>query len=205
MPLVTSGVDNGNLRELALARMEDFGTKVYHAMHCCAENTVSRCAHARSRNSGDSSQSQAVLGTWRSSLLLTHQLELIRRDYTANGGWETFLSYEDPELDVLVGLLRLRKCSAAAYRPELKVWAFCILPSDWFAGALLHCARAACVWKRGASEVARSLEVPASGVICFVRTVADCQGFGTLLMEEAERIAREEHGSIKIAVISGAK
>ena len=25
------------------------------------------------------------------------QVELIRRDYTANGGWETFLSYEDPE------------------------------------------------------------------------------------------------------------
>lgn len=29
------------------------------------------------------------------------------------------------------------------------------------------------------------------------------QGFGTLLMEEAERIAREEHGSFKLAVISG--
>lgn len=29
------------------------------------------------------------------------------------------------------------------------------------------------------------------------------QGFGTLLMEEAERIAKEEHGSIKLAVISG--
>lgn len=29
------------------------------------------------------------------------------------------------------------------------------------------------------------------------------QGFGMLLMEEAERIAREEHGSKKIAVISG--
>lgn len=29
------------------------------------------------------------------------------------------------------------------------------------------------------------------------------QGFGMLLMEEAERIAREEHGSHKIAVISG--
>ena len=29
------------------------------------------------------------------------------------------------------------------------------------------------------------------------------QGFGTLLMEEAERIAIEEHGSRKIAVISG--
>lgn len=29
------------------------------------------------------------------------------------------------------------------------------------------------------------------------------QGIGTLLMEEAERIAREEHGSRKLAVISG--
>lgn len=29
------------------------------------------------------------------------------------------------------------------------------------------------------------------------------QGFGMLLMEEAERIAREEHSSTKIAVISG--
>ena len=31
------------------------------------------------------------------------------------------------------------------------------------------------------------------------------QGFGMLLMEEAERIAKEEHGSWKIAVISGIK
>ncbi len=30
-----------------------------------------------------------------------------------------------------------------------------------------------------------------------------CQGFGTLLMNEAARIAKEEHGSWKIAVISG--
>lgn len=29
------------------------------------------------------------------------------------------------------------------------------------------------------------------------------QGYGTLLMEEAERIARQEHGSVKLAVISG--
>ncbi len=29
------------------------------------------------------------------------------------------------------------------------------------------------------------------------------QGFGMLLMEEAERIATEEHGSHKISVISG--
>ena len=47
-------------------------------------------------------------------------MELLRRDYTANGGWETFLSYEDPEKDILIGLLRLRKCSEeGTFRPEL--------------------------------------------------------------------------------------
>ena len=47
-------------------------------------------------------------------------MELLRRDYTANGGWETFLSYEDPEQDILVGLLRLRKCSEeGTFRSEL--------------------------------------------------------------------------------------
>ena len=40
-------------------------------------------------------------------------VELIRRDYYANGGWETFISYEDPTQDILIGLLRLRKCSEA--------------------------------------------------------------------------------------------
>lgn len=50
----------------------------------------------------------------------TTQLELLRRDYTANNGWETFLSYEDPTLDILVGLLRLRKCSEdGTFRKEL--------------------------------------------------------------------------------------
>jgi elongator complex protein 3 len=29
------------------------------------------------------------------------------------------------------------------------------------------------------------------------------QGYGTMLMEEAERISRDEHGSTKLAVISG--
>lgn len=47
-------------------------------------------------------------------------IELVRRDYVANGGWETFLSYEDPEKDILIGLLRLRKCSdEGTFRPEL--------------------------------------------------------------------------------------
>lgn len=49
-----------------------------------------------------------------------NQIELIRRDYTANGGWETFLAYEDPVADILIGLLRLRQCSSVAFRPEME-------------------------------------------------------------------------------------
>lgn len=30
-------------------------------------------------------------------------VELVRRDYVANGGWETFLAYEDPQKDILIG------------------------------------------------------------------------------------------------------
>lgn len=39
--------------------------------------------------------------------LLLLQIELIRRDYVANGGWETFLSYEDPEQDIFFPFLHL--------------------------------------------------------------------------------------------------
>ena len=34
MPLVTSGVEHGNLRELALARMRDLGTEVSNTTPC---------------------------------------------------------------------------------------------------------------------------------------------------------------------------
>lgn len=96
MPLVSSGVEHGNLRELALARMKDLGTD---------------CRDVRTREVGI----QEIHNKVR-----PYEVELIRRDYVGNGGWETFLSYEDPEQDILVGLLRLRKCSSETFRPELK-------------------------------------------------------------------------------------
>ncbi|TGZ59747.1 hypothetical protein CRM22_008903 [Opisthorchis felineus] len=49
-----------------------------------------------------------------------YEIELIRRDYVANGGWETFLAYEDPYQDILIGLLRLRQCSPQTFRSELR-------------------------------------------------------------------------------------
>lgn len=155
MPLVTSGVDNGNLRELALARMKDFGT-------------TSR--DIRTREVGI----QEI-----HSKIQPDQVELIRRDYYANGGWETFLAYEDPKQDILIGLLRLRKASKKyTYRKE---------------------------FTKQKTSIIRELHVYGSVVPLHSRDPRKFQhqGFGTLLMEEAERIAREEHGSEKISVISG--
>lgn len=114
LPLVSSGCENsGNLRELALQRMKDFGAE---------------CRDVRFREVG-----VCLFSLGHQDTILIHsqiheihhkvrpeRVELLRRDYTANGGWETFLSYEDPEKDILVGLLRLRKCSdEGTFRPEL--------------------------------------------------------------------------------------
>ena len=55
------------------------------------------------------------------------------------------------------------------------------------------------------TSIVRELHVYGSSVPIHDRdpTKFQHQGFGTLLMEEAERIAREEHGSHKLSVISG--
>lgn len=155
MPLVTSGVDNGNLRELALARMKDLGTS---------------CRDIRTREVGIQEVHHKVS---------PDQVELIRRDYYANDGWETFLSYEDPKKDILIGMLRLRKASKKhTYRKE---------------------------FTKQRTSIVRELHVYGSVVPLHSRDPRKFQhqGFGTLLMEEAERIAKEEHGSEKISVISG--
>ncbi|KAG0652380.1 putative elongator complex 3 [Hyphodiscus hymeniophilus] len=155
MPLVTSGVENGNLRELALSRMKDFGTT---------------CRDVRTREVGINEVKNKIRPS---------QVELVRRDYTANGGWETFLAYEDPKQDILIGLLRLRKCSSThTFREELV---------------------------GQPTSLVRELHVYGSAVPVHARDPRKFQhqGYGTLLMEEAEKIARNEHGSTKISVISG--
>lgn len=104
-------------------------------------------------------------------------MELVRRDYCANEGWETFLSYEDTRQDILVGLLCLRKCGHNTTCPELK----------------------------GRCPIVRELHVYGTATPVHGRDVDKLQhqGYGTLLMEQAERIAWKEHRSTKIAVISG--
>jgi elongator complex protein 3 len=159
MPLVTSGVDHGNLRELALKRMDELELQ---------------CRDVRTREVGIKQIHQRIN---------PNQIELVRRDYVGNGGWETFIAFEDPVADILVGLLRLRQCSTNSFRPE-------IVGSN---GEGVRC------------SIVRELHVYGSAVPIRSRdpTKFQHQGFGTLLMEEAEKIAREEHESHKILVISG--
>ncbi len=87
MPLVTSGVENGNLRQLALKKMSDLNLA---------------CRDVRTREVGIMEVNHK---------LKPEYIELIRRDYVANNGWETFLAYEDPKQDILIALLRLRRLS----------------------------------------------------------------------------------------------
>jgi elongator complex protein 3 len=138
-----------------LSRMKDFGTT---------------CRDVRTREVGINEVKNKIRPS---------QVELVRRDYTANAGWETFLAYEDPKQDILIGLLRLRKCSSThTFRPELV---------------------------GQPTSLVRELHVYGSAVPVHARDPRKFQhqGYGTLLMEEAERIARNEHGSTKISVISG--
>eukprot|EP00877_Chromochloris_zofingiensis_P012826 jgi/Chrzof1/7798/Cz02g36320.t1 len=155
MPLVTSGVEKGNLRELALARMAALGL---------------RCRDVRTREVGIQDIHHKVK---------PEEVELIRRDYTANNGWETFLSYEDPRQDILIGLLRLRKISGADSTRQVEL--------------------------RGRVSIVRELHVYGTAVAVHARDSGKFQhqGYGGLLMAEAERIASQEHRSTKIAVISG--
>lgn len=209
MPLVTSGVEYGNLRELALARMRDLGLP---------------CRDVRTREVGIRDIHHRVR---------PDQVELVRRDYAANGGWETFLAYEDPSQDVLVGLLRLRKASPDAFREEISASAAQVLV-DGITGLPVHGSAAAGSKPPSASaaiaaaeegdagdgpeppplppslrgrkvSIVRELHVYGTAIPVHSRDPGKFQhqGFGTLLMEEAARIAREEHGSDKVAVIAG--
>eukprot|EP01105_Mastigella_eilhardi_P011805 TRINITY_DN2709_c0_g1_i3.p1 TRINITY_DN2709_c0_g1~~TRINITY_DN2709_c0_g1_i3.p1 ORF type:complete len:563 (+),score=127.37 TRINITY_DN2709_c0_g1_i3:214-1689(+) len=155
IPLVSSGAESGNLRQLVLERMQQMGTK---------------CRDIRTREVGIQFIHHKVN---------PDQVELVRRDYTASSGWETFLSYEDIAQDILVGMLRLRKPTINAHRPELQ-------PPE-------------------AVSMIRELHVYGTAVPVHSRDPRyyQHQGYGALLVEEAERIARDEHGSTKILVIAG--
>ncbi len=175
MPLVTSGVEHGNIRELALARMNDYGTK---------------CRDVRTREVGIQEIHHKIR---------PEDIELIRRDYVANDGWETFISYEDVEQDILIGLLRLRKCSNQSFRPELKGNVSIVRELHVYGSVVPVSSKDPSKFQHQGFDMFLILLTK----LIFENYRIYVFRFGMLLMEEAERIAKEEHGSDKIAVISG--
>ena len=104
-------------------------------------------------------------------------VELERLDYDASDGKEIFLSVVDKTNDALMGICRVRKPSDETYVKEI-----------------------------GGNCGVRELhvygeELPISGRKAHA---AQHRGYGKMMLEEAERIAREEFDSKKLLVISGA-
>ncbi|MGB9672043.1 MAG: tRNA uridine(34) 5-carboxymethylaminomethyl modification radical SAM/GNAT enzyme Elp3 [Candidatus Norongarragalinales archaeon] len=97
--------------------------------------------------------------------------------YAASEGEEIFISAEDRTNDVLVGYLRLRIPSAKTHRPEIKAKPCAIVRELHVYGPLVPVGkRLAKAWQH--------------------------KGFGAVLLDEAERIAREDYGLEKVLVIS---
>jgi elongator complex protein 3 len=103
-------------------------------------------------------------------------VKLNRIDYDASGGKEIFLSFDEMKHDALIGFLRLRIPSEKEHRKELKN-----------AGGV------------------RELHVYGEMLPVGEKRKKEFQhmNFGRKLLEEAEKIAREEFDCRKLAVISG--
>ncbi|UCH58060.1 MAG: tRNA uridine(34) 5-carboxymethylaminomethyl modification radical SAM/GNAT enzyme Elp3 [Candidatus Bathyarchaeota archaeon] len=104
------------------------------------------------------------------------RLEIDRRTYEASDGLEEFISVEDEAEEVLVGFLRLRIPSEKAHRPEIDP----------------------------GSAIVRELHVYGRMVPvgAWLSDGWQHRGWGEALLAEAERIASECHGSMKLLVMS---
>src|SRR3989344_7934359 len=102
-------------------------------------------------------------------------VKLLRQDYEASKGREIFLSYEDTKNDILLGFVRLR-IPYKQFRPEIT----------------------------NRSAGIRELHVYGQAVrIGEKDDNVQHKGLGISLMQEAEKIAKEEYNVNKILVISG--
>ncbi len=112
-------------------------------------------------------------------LELDDRVQLQRIDYQSSGGDEIFLSYESEKSRTLHGFLRLRMPSGGEHRSEIR---------------------------ESKTSLVRELHVYGQVVPIGERSKHPAQsqhrGLGTSLLQEAERISREEFGKSKILVIS---
>ena len=153
--LVEAGYKVGNLRQEVLKYMKKMGW---------------RCRCIRCREVGHKMLKEGYIPR-------EEDIRLVRRKYAASEGVEVFLSFEDLKQDVVVGILRLRKPSEYAHRPEIDQ----------------------------NTAIIRELHVYGPLVPLGERREDGLQhrGFGSALLSEAERIAVEEFDSRKMVIISG--
>jgi len=104
------------------------------------------------------------------------KIELCRMDYDASKGKEIFLSFEDVVNDILIGFLRLR-IPNKPFRKEIDEKTAIIRELHVYGSALKINEKSEEMWQH--------------------------RGFGKKLLEEAEKVAREDFGMKKIVVISG--
>lgn len=106
-----------------------------------------------------------------------NNIELLRTDYDVVGGHEIFLSIEDVENDILIGFTRLRIPSNRVFRKEIT----------------------------SSSSLIRELHV--YGQMQKIgkndNNLWQHKGYGAQLLEEAEKIAKDEYNKNKMLIISG--
>ena len=105
------------------------------------------------------------------------KIQISTISYQASEGTELFISAEDPENNVLIGYLRMRVPSTKAHRPEITSMPSAIVRELHVYGPLVpvgkHSTKA---WQH--------------------------KGYGSILLNEAERIARDNYNTKKLLVIS---
>jgi len=107
----------------------------------------------------------------------SEKIQILMRKQSANNGEDVFISAEDIENDVLVGYLRLRVPSEKAHHPEINKTPCAIVRELHVYGTLVPVGkRLSKAWQH--------------------------KGYGNVLLAEAERVAREDYGREKVAVIS---
>ena len=105
------------------------------------------------------------------------KIHLSLEKYNACGGEELFLSMEDSVNDVLLGFLRMRMPSEQAHRPEVT----------------------------DETSIVRELHVygPMMPIGMREDELWQHQGYGELLLAEAEKISREDYNKNNVLVTSG--
>ena len=202
MPLVSSGVENGNLRQLALDRMKDFGADCrdvrYREVGVSAqalECKILVCTFTDGGHHLDVRDSSACTTTIARTLAQGLQRERRVGDFPVVRGPRTgHLGRLAPSEKMLGGRDVPQGIDGHRWRMQYRsgIGKSTLFPRDYESQPIIV-------------MFASPQHVYGTAVQVHSRDpkVFQHQGIGTLLMEEAERIAREEHGSGKIAVISG--